>query len=241
VAPKGGGLPKVVIAAAVVFVLAFGLGIGLVLGSRGDDGGDQENASATEPADDEAEGAGPDDTETQDESDPFGDFGDEPGGEPSDEDPFGGMLPDDLLEQLPEGWEDLIPDDLLDDLSNLDDLSDLEGFEDFGDLGDFEIPEAGAAQVTILFEDDAPERRVQRIRTAFDQSAVIGYVTYLDADNLDDLMGESLPPGALSAVLTAFGAGGDPDATRDFACSFSDDPAVQVVQVFGADPCDQSL
>jgi hypothetical protein len=215
-----------VIAAAIVFIVCFGLGLGLFLGGRDDDEPDTEAAVDTSelPAEDDA----PTD-EAPDTTDPFGELPDAPGD--TGDDPFG-ALPEDFLDNLPEGWEDLIPDDLLDDLSDLGNLDDLSDLEDLPGLGD--------VQVTILFESDARQQRIDAITAAFEDSPAIGYSQYLSSEDLSDLSGGAVPPGLDFDTLTAFGAGDDPEATRELACSFADDPAVQVVQIFGAEPCDQT-
>jgi hypothetical protein len=203
----------VIIAAVIVFVVAFGLGLGLVLGGGDDDSPDQEAAVATT---DVPETTDAPDTTTPDDT--------EPGDEVDPDDPFAAGSLDDFLDDLPEGWEDMLPDDLLDDLSDLDGL---------------DVPQMGDVQVTIVFTPDAAQQRIDDIRQAFEDAPELGFVQYLSAEDLDDFMGGDAP-GPGFDTLTAFGAGDDAEATRDFVCSFADDESVQLIQVFGAEPCPES-
>jgi hypothetical protein len=192
-----------------VFVVSFGLGLGLVLGGADDDSSDDEPQALVDT---------PTDPTTTDET---------PDGAliPVDpEDPFGDADSlDDLLSDLPEGFEDMLPDDLLDDLSDL-------------DLDD--VPTPGDVQATIVFSADADEDRVEEIHQEWEESPLLGFVQFLSSDQLDDLMGGENPAGMDFATVTAFGD--DADAVRDFACSYADDPNVELVQVFGAEPCGQT-
>lgn len=217
VGPERSSRSKWILAGAVVFLIAFGLGLGLVLGGNGDDASDGENAASTDTVvEDEGDQAdeAPDATEAPDDTAP-----EDLAGETDSL--------QDMLDNLPEGWEEMLPDGMLDDLSNL------------GDLEDFELPDGmSSVQVTLLFESDAPPRRVEAIQQEFEDSELISLVQFLSADEVADLTGIDLPPGFQFDTLSAFGsADADPDETRDFACSFADDPGVESVQVLGADPC----
>ena len=233
--PGRGGLPKLFVAGAVVFVLCFGLGLGFVLAGGDDDPDAASSAGATDEDGDDGRGDAP--------STPFlpggpgGGEGDPPADTlPIPDDPFGDLpdeLPDDLdgldelLDQLPEGFEDLLPDDLLDELDDLEDLEDLP--DRLGDV-----------QVTIAFTDDAAPRRMERIRDAFEDSDLLSFVQYVTAEQLEDLAGGPLP--LAIDTLSAFSRQDVQAASvRDFVCDFADDPAVRTVQLFGAEPCDQSL
>ena len=213
VEPKPGGLPKWILAGAIVFLICFGLGLGLVLGGD-DDASDGEDASSTQDEPQLQAEATPETTEPSDETLP-------------DDLSEGDESLQDLLDNLPEGWEDMLPEGLLDDLSGL------------GDLGDVPIPPGlSSVQVSVVFEPDAPERRVEAIQSAFEESDLLGVVRFLSAEDVADVTGMTLPPGFEYDTLTAFGQeDADPDETRDFVCQFADDPGVETVQVFGADPC----
>ena len=218
VEPRSSGLPKWILAGAIVFLVCFGLGLGLVLGGDDDDGSDGENASSTQDQPDEQAEETPETTEPSDET---------PEETTPDGVPEGDESLEDLLDNLPEGWEDMLPDGLLDDLSGL------------GDLGDVPIPPGmSSVQVSVVFEPDASDRRVEEIQSAFEESDLIGMVQFLSAEDVADVTGMTLPPGFEFDTLTAFGQeDADPDETRDFVCQFADDPGVETVQVFGADPC----
>lgn len=219
VEPRSSGLPKWILAGAVVFIVAFGLGLGLVLGGRGDDSSDGEEAASTDTVADE------------DQSDqPEGDQEDSSDGEVTPDDLLDGEGDgslQDLLDNLPEGFEDMLPEDLLDDLSGL------------GDLSDFELPDGmSSVQISVVFSPDADDRQVERIQDEFEGSELVSMVQFLSAEDVADVTGMTLPDGFEFDTLTAFGSSdADPDDTRDFACSFADDPGVETVQVFGADPC----
>ena len=215
VEPRKSGLSKWILAGAVVFLVCFGLGLGLVLGGD-DDSSDAEDAASTDTVadeEDEPETTEPPATTTPDDPD------DEPFGE--------GDSLEDMLDNLPEGWEDLLPDGMLDDLSDL------------GNLDDFELPEGmSSVQISVVFAPDARDRDLDAVETAFDESELVTFVQLISADEVSEITGMTLPEGFEFDTLTAFGsADADPDDTRDFACSFADDPGVETVQVFGADPC----
>ncbi len=196
----------------LVLVLG-GLGLGFVLF-----GGDDE---------DESEAAGPTTVVEDDEpaaEDPFG-------GDLSD--PFGGDLSDlfegDLSDLLPEGFED--------------DLSDLLP-EDFDELDEFlEEPPFGLddVQATVIFTPSATPAQVRRVEQAWEDEPLLSGVISLDAEELNDLAGGSFPPGLVPQTVTAFGAEEDAAEVRRFVCSFADDPGVQLVQLLGAEACDESL
>lgn len=202
VEPRRRLAPKVAIAGAIVFVISFGLGLGLVLGGA-DDSSDDEPQALVEEA---PETTTSDETPEVDPQDPF-----------ADADSL-----DDLLSELPEGFEDLVPDDFLDDLSDLD----LD-----------EVPTPGDAQATLIFATDADPDRIEEIRQEWEGTPVLSFVQFLDSEEVDDVLGGDLP-GPDFATITAFGD--DAEAVRDFACSYEDDEAVELVQVFGAEPCGQS-
>jgi hypothetical protein len=214
VEPRKNAVPKWILAGAVVFLLCFGLGLGLVLGGGDDDSSDADEAASTDTVDD-------DEPETTEPSD---------GEDVSPEDLLdgeGGDSLQDMLDNLPEGWEDMLPEGLLDDLS------------DMGDLDDLELPDGmSSVQISVVFSPDANDRQVQAIQSEFEGSDLVGFVQFISAEDVSEITGMTLPEGFEFDTLTAFGtADADPDDTRDFACSFTDDPGVETVQVFGADPC----
>jgi hypothetical protein len=214
VAPRGGGLPKFLLAAAGVLVLCLGVGVGLVMADRDDDADDEAAQPAAEVDPDESTADEPPSTTAAD---------DDEAPEPPEDDDGGGEgdALDDLLSDLPPGTEDLLPDDFLDDLS------------------DFDIPGVGVS-VTIVFEPETPQRRVDAVREEFEGSDLMSFVQSFDADELDELMGEEIPrpPGFDVGLVSAFGReGADPDEVRDFACEYADDPDVFLVQLLGAEPC----
>jgi hypothetical protein len=206
---------KVAIAGVVVLALGVGLGVGLVLGGRGDDSSGDHEAIVDRST-------SPDGEATPSTTEPSADQGGEA------DDPFGDPSLDDLLSDLPEDWQDLLPDDLRDDLSDLSDLEDLD------------VP--GGVQVTIVFAPGAPRRQVNAIQDAFERSDLLSFVQFLSAEELDEFTGgPPIPPSMAFDTLTAFARSGtDPEEARAFGCSFADEPAVAFVQIFGGEPCGQS-